>query len=227
LTLLPSRSRAARERWDHRSNPEWRPVRRGSALQAALAGTFLVGRETRLFAECRLPILFQGADPPAALVLHAGGAATRLVDLTLGRFHQLGQMAVERPALTSKWMLPARWSRSPPARAASGPLRGAEPAPRLSSRAWTAAPHADAKSSCRLAMPSHPIFETAAMRHLCKGVVSPVRESVTTWWLAQTEFVVEYDRPTFRWDSSHAYNMRLSRKLVWRSAQDDRGSRTI
>jgi hypothetical protein len=45
--------------------------------------------------------------------------------------------------------------------------------------------------------------------------------------LAQTEFLVEDVNPTFRWDSSHAYNMRLSRKLVWRSAEDDRGSRTI
>ena len=210
LTLLPSRSRAARKRGDHRSNPEWRPIRRGSALQAALAGTFVVGRETRLFAEGRLPIFFQGADPLAALVLHAGGTATRLANLTLGRFHQLGQMAVERPALTSKSMRPTRWSRSPRAREASVPLRGTEPAPRLSWRAWAAAPHADAKSSCRLVMPSHPILETAVMR-----------------LLAQSEFVVEDDSPTFRWDSSHAYNMRLSRKLVWRSAQDDRGSRTI
>ena len=161
----------ARERGDHRSNPEWGPVRRGSALQAALAGTFLVGRETRLFAEFRLPIFFQGADPPAALLLPAGGTATRLVDRSLGRFHRLGQMAVARPALTSKSMQPARWSRSPPARAASAPLRGAEPAPRLSWRAWAAAPHPDAKSSCRLAMPSHPILEAAVVRHLCKGVV--------------------------------------------------------
>jgi len=157
-------------------------------------------RETRLFAEFRLPIFFQVRDPPSALMLHAGRTATRLGRSDARPIPSVGPNGCGAPCadlqidaagtLVSVAAGPCSFSPTPG--------RGTS-ASSLMARVGRRTPP-DAKSTCRPAMPSHPILEAAVMRHLCKGVVSPVRESVTTWWLAQTEFVVEYDRPTFRWD---------------------------
>ena len=59
----------------------------------------MVGQHSRLFAERRLPILFQRAGHQPVLRLDAGVTATGLVDLMLRPFEALTPMLVERFAL--------------------------------------------------------------------------------------------------------------------------------